>query len=120
MDNQDPNEFMKQFGGSATANLVFCIAFFLYKFLESRCKHSKCSSNLSWCKCSADNYNTERGSSLPNIKIDGIRSPRSVQKLSTRNDQEIQERHSEIIQVKEPQGREHSRDFSMVKGGDNL
>ena len=62
------NEFVKQFGGSVTANLVFAVLLVVYKFLESRCKHSKCSSDTSCFHCSADNYSTSRGSSPPKIK----------------------------------------------------
>lgn len=113
----ETNEFLKQFGGSATANLVTAVCFMLYKFVEGRCKHSKCSSDTSCFKCSADNYNTERASSPRRIKEDDILSEKSVSELQTRKHQEVQERHSPFISVIEPESREYSRNTPVVKRG---
>lgn len=114
---EDNNQFLQQFGGSATANLVTAMLFMVYKFIEGRCKHSKCSSNTSCFKCSADNYETERATSNPYNK-DDIRPEKSLSEVHTRNSPEIQTRHPPIIEVREPESRENTRDFSLVKGGE--
>lgn len=111
----EDNDFMKQFGGSATANLVTAGLFLLYKFVQGRCKHSKCSSNTSCFKCTADNYATERASSPPNLK-DDVQLEKSLSIVHTRHDREVQTGHSPPIKVSEPESREDTRDFSMVKG----
>ena len=112
---EENNQFLQQFGGSATANLVTAILFMIYKFIEGRCKHSKCSSNTRCFKCSADNYETKRATSNPYNKEDDIRNHESVQELYTRNSPEIQTRHSPTIEIRETEGRDHTRDFELVK-----
>ena len=114
------NEFLKQFGGSAVANVVTCVCFMLYKFVEGRCRHSKCSSDTSCFKCSADNYSTERCSSPPRRKDDDIFSENSLSSVHPRNHQEIQERHTPFIQVVASKSREHSRDLQMAERGESV
>ena len=114
---EDNNQFLQQFGGSATANVVSAIAFIIYKFIEGKCKHSKCSSNTSCFKCSADNYATERATSNPYNK-DDIRLEEGLQEVHARHSPEIQTRHPKIIAVIEPESRENTRDFSLVRGGE--
>ena len=110
---EDNNQFLQQFGGSATANVVSAIVFILYKFIEGRCKHSKCSSNTKCFKCSADNYETERASSAPKVK--DVRPQKSLSGVQT----EIQTRHPQIVAVIEPESRDNSRtEFSLVRGGE--
>mgnify|MGYP000527690977 CR=1 FL=1 len=118
MDQEgDGSEFGKQFAGSAAANVVFMIGLLLYKFFESRFKHSKCSSNTGCFKCNVDNYETER--STRNKAKDAIQSEESVPELQAREHQEIQERHPQIIEVMEPESTDNSRtEFSLVRGGE--
>ena len=111
------NEFLQQFGGSATANLVSAILFMVYKFFESRCKHSRCSSDTSCFKCSADNYETKRATSIPTtIKEDGIRHEKSLQKLHKSHDSKIQQGCTSPIQVRFPESDDHTRNFQLVTG----
>ena len=112
---EENNEFIKQFGGSATANLLTAIVFMIFKFVQGRCKHSQCSSNTSCFKCTADNYATERASSPPNLK-DDVQPEKSLQEMHTRHDREVLPRRSSPIKVSEPESREDTRDFSVVKG----
>ena len=43
-------EFMKQFGGSASANLVFVVAFFMFTGLKQLCnRNSRCHSRVHCC-----------------------------------------------------------------------
>lgn len=81
----EDNEFLKQFSGSAAANVVLMICVGLYKLIESRCKHSRCSSNTSCFKCSVDNDQTIRGGNIN----DQIRAEESVSKLQTSERQEV-------------------------------
>jgi len=111
------NEFGKQFAGSAAANVVFMVGLLLYKFFESRCKHSKCSSNTSCFKCNVDNYVTERSSR--NITKDAVQSEKSLPKLQGGERQEIQERHIEIAQLelRDPTSLS-ARERQVVRGED--
>ena len=113
------NQFLQQFGGSATANLVTAILFMIYKFIEGRCKHSKCSSNTSCFKCSADNYDTKRSTSNPyNNKEDDIRNHESVQELYTPNSPEVQTKHPQTSQADSSSSRENSRNSRLAKRGE--
>jgi hypothetical protein len=87
------SEFWKQFSGSATANIVLVIAYGLYKFIESHCKHSRCSSKNSCFNCSVDNDKTIRGLEVK----DALQFGEDMQKLQPRNQEKIQERHNEIV-----------------------
>ena len=119
MENENNHEFLKQFGGSATANLVTAILFMLYKFVEGHCRHSKCSSDNSCFKCSADNYSTSRASSPPKTK-DVVRTEaeESLPKVHAGVDRQVQTRRPPLIEIREPESRDHSREFSLVKGRD--
>ena len=115
MENNS-NEFLKQFGGSATANVLTVIVFMVYKFIEGRCKHSRCSSNTSCFRCSADNYATERGgSSEPRVK-DDIQPKKSMFELPSRNDTQIQKGHSAVIQVVQPDSSDTTSNRQLVRG----
>ena len=59
MEEERTNEFYTQLGGSATANLLFTVAFLIYKCFSQKCQHSKCKSNLKWCQCSAQEDSIE-------------------------------------------------------------
>jgi len=48
-------DFMSQFGGSATANLVFVIAFLVYSSLKKLCtRNSKCKAKFHSCCLDVD------------------------------------------------------------------
>ena len=111
MENNS-NEFLKQFGGSATANVLTVIVFMVYKFIEGRCKHSKCESKTSCFSCSADNYATQRG-----IKVkDDIQPTVSVQVLQTRNNKEVQTRYPAVIQVDQAESTDTASERQLVRG----
>ena len=106
----DGSEFMKQFGGSAAANVVFAIGILVYKFIESRCKHSRCSSNTQCFKCSVDNLETAR--SKHNIAKDhAVQSEESVPELQAREHKIVQEKHIETLELRSP--RSLSRDSKL-------
>ena len=83
MSEQD--EYWKQFTGSASANVVFIV-------IEAHCKHSRCSSNTSLCKCSVDNddVNTKQ-------RKHGLRHQLSVQTLYSGDSKKIPPRHKETV-----------------------
>ena len=114
---EDNNQFLQQFGGSATANLLTAMLFMVYKFIEGRCKHSSCQSNTRFCKCKTDNYDTERATSNPYNK-DDVRPVESLQGVQARNSPEIQTRHPPIIEVREPESRENSGNFILADKGE--
>ena len=103
MENDEGNEFGKQFAGSAAANVVFVLAMVIYKFVEGRCKHSRCSSNTSWFKCNVDNYETERSKS--NKTKDAVQSEKSVPKMQARDGSEISPRHQALanLELRDPE-----------------
>lgn len=66
-------EFVKQFGGSASANLVFVVAFFVYVGLKKLCtRNSRCHSKFHSCCLEVDiedrTIRGERGEIEFNIK----------------------------------------------------
>jgi len=121
MDDPEGNEFGKQFAGSAAANVVFVVGMLLYKFIEGRCKHSRCSSNTSWLSCNVDNYETER--STRNRVKDAVQPPESVPEMQAREHKIIQEKHITIdkLELRDPESLEgNTREPSVVKGDENV
>ena len=112
MENNS-NEFLKQFGGSATANVLTVIVFMVYKFIEGRCKHSKCSSNTSCFSCSADNYATERGT---RVKENDVRPKKSLSGVHTSDDKEVQKGYPSVIQVNQPDSSDTTSNRQLVRG----
>ena len=115
MENNS-NEFLKQFGGSATANVLTVIVFMVYKFIEGRCKHSKCESKTSCFSCSADNYATQRGgSSEPRVK-DDIQPTKSLSGVLSRNETQIHARYPAVIQVDQAESTDTASERQLVRG----
>ena len=111
MENNS-NEFLKQFGGSATANVLTVIVFMVYKFIEGRCKHSKCESKTSCFSCSADNYATQRG-----IKVkDDIQPTKSLSGVHSRNETQIHARYPAVIQVDQAESTDTASERQLVRG----
>ena len=119
MEN-DGSEFGKQFAGSAAANVVFMVGLLLYKFLEGRCKHSKCSSNTQFCKCNVDNYETER--SIGNKLKNAFQSEKSVPQMHARDRKKISPRHSaiETLELRDPESFEGDPREPRVAKGENI
>lgn len=100
MEN-DGNEFTKQFIGSASANVVFMVGILIYKFIEGRCKHSRCSSNSRCLTCAVDNYDTERGESNQIVKND-LQLEKSLPELHRRDDKILPSQHLEALELRSP------------------
>ena len=52
-ESDSGSDFYSQLGGSATANLIFAVAFMVFKIFSKKCQHSKCKSNTRCFQCSA-------------------------------------------------------------------
>ena len=53
----EENEYFKQLTGSAGANMIFVVAFILYRVLQNRCKNSKskCATHCGFCDLEIEN-----------------------------------------------------------------
>ena len=53
----EENEYFKQLTGSAGANMIFVVAFILYRALQNRCKKSKskCATHCGFCDLEIEN-----------------------------------------------------------------
>ena len=90
----EENEMWKQFSGSAMANLCVLVIYMIYKFVDSHCKHTRCSSNTRCCRCQVDNDELKR----QQTKRD-VRSKESVQELQTPDNQKIRTRYIPPVQT---------------------
>jgi len=120
MENGDGSEFGKQFAGSAAANVVFMVGLLIYKFIEGRCKHSKCSSNTRFCRCSADNYETERAVDNKRIRND-LQLESRVQEVFRRDDEVLQKVDIKTLELRAEDSVEGSaRQRIVAKGSENV
>ena len=57
MSEGNENEYIKQLTGSAGANMIFVVAFVLYRALQNRCtkSKSKCATHCGWCDLEIEN-----------------------------------------------------------------
>ena len=57
MSDEVQNEYFKQLTGSAGANMIFVVAFILYRALQNRCKNSKskCATHCGFCDLEIEN-----------------------------------------------------------------
>ena len=88
----DQDEYWKQFTGSASANVVFIVVYFIYKFAESHCKHSRCSSRTSCCRCSIDNDDVNNKQ-----RKHGLRHQFSLQTMHSTDSEKVPPRHKETV-----------------------
>ena len=120
MENGDGSEFGKQFAGSAAANVVFMVGLLIYKFIEGRCKHSKCSSNTRFCRCSADNYETERRAGSNKDIKNAVRPQESLQKMFRRDDEVLQKVDLKTLELRAEESIEGSARERIVARGEGL
>ena len=117
MEN-DGNEFTKQFIGSASANVVFMVGILIYKFVEGRCKHSRCSSNSSCLTCAVDNYDTERAES--NKTVNDLQPEKSVQFVHRRDDKILPSQHLEALELRSPDSFSGDPKNRLMAIGENI
>ena len=95
------------------------VGILIYKFIEDRCKHSRCSSTSSCLKCAVDNYDTERGESNQTHEVqDAVQPEKSVPEMQARNNPKIPERHFALdnIELRDPEslsGHASKRDVAV-------
>ena len=58
----EESQFLQQMSGSSAANLIFVIAFAVYRIFSTKCKHSKCKSRTKLCECETqeDSISTDK------------------------------------------------------------
>ena len=92
----EENEYVKQLTGSAGANMIFVVAFILYRALQNRCtkKKSKCATHCGWCDLEIEDDDSssdiEQGNSK---KHENVRS--SVPKVQQGDNRELPARNQE-------------------------
>ena len=91
--SDENSELWKQFSGSAMANVCVLVIWMIYKFVDTHCKHTRCSSNTKCCKCQMDNDELKRQQSKRNV-----RPKESLQELQTPDNQKIRTRYIPPVQ----------------------
>ena len=112
MEQEEPtSEFYKQLGGSATANLIFAVFFFVYRIFSTKCKHSKCASTSKCLTCSAQE------DSVDNSKDDEAfqrQIKEQMQEMQRRFDRRLRTQRSSSIPLNDLELRS-PRKHQMVK-----
>ena len=90
------SQLLTNFKAGTLSNLVFVVLFLVYKFTESHCKHSRCSSNTRWCKCriNTDDSNSEVGNKTLRLNV---RSQKSLSELQKSDRGKIPKRSNEAV-----------------------
>ena len=92
----EENEYVKQLTGSAGANMIFVVAFILYRALQNRCtkKKSKCATHCGWCDLEIEDDDSssdiEQGNSK---KHENIRN--GLHQVQQGDNRELQKRDQE-------------------------
>ena len=60
------NEFIKQFAGSGSANMVTLLILAIGWFVKNKCKHLKCKGHSYCCDCSIKDDYDENGGDIEN------------------------------------------------------
>ena len=91
----EENEYVKQLTGSAGANMIFVVAFILYRALQNRCtkKKSKCATHCGWCDLEIEDDDSSSDIELGNSKHENVRS--GLPQVQQRDNRELQMRDQE-------------------------
>ena len=91
----EENEYVKQLTGSAGANMIFVVAFILYRALQNRCtkKKSKCATHCGWCDLEIEDDDSSSDIELGNSKHENVRS--GLPQVQQGNDRELPARNQE-------------------------
>ena len=91
----EENEYVKQLTGSAGANMIFVVAFILYRALQNRCtkKKSKCATHCGWCDLEIEDDDSSSDIELGNSKHENVRS--GLPQVQQRDNRELQKRDQE-------------------------
>ena len=104
----EENEYIKQLTGSAGANMIFVVAFFLYRALQNRCtkSKSKCATHCGWCDFEIENDSSSSDIEEGTIKNENTRS--RLPKMQQSNDRELPARDLatvpfDVRKIREPE-----------------
>ena len=107
MSDQE-SEYLKQFTGSAGANMIFVVGFLLYRALQNRCSKSKskCATHCGWCDLEIENDGSSSDIEEGVTKDENTRS--RLPKLQQGNDRKLSPRNPEtppfdIRKIREPE-----------------
>ena len=108
--SEQESEYLKQFTGSAGANMIFVVGFLLYRALQNRCSKSKskCATHCGWCDLEIENDGSSSDIEEGYTK-DKDENPRSrVPKMQQSNDRQLSPRNQEtppfdIRKIREPE-----------------
>ena len=99
MSAENESEYLKQFTGSAGANLMFFIAFMLYRALQTKCKNSKskCATHCGWCDLEIENDDSSSDNEEDKIKHENTR--KGLPKVYESNHRKLPEGHQEAVSI---------------------
>jgi len=109
--SEQESEYLKQFTGSAGANMIFVVGFLLYRALQNRCSKSKskCATHCGWCDLEIENDGSSESDIEEGVtKDENIRSrvPQMQQghnrKLSPRNQETPRSPRFDIRKIRSP------------------
>jgi hypothetical protein len=112
MEQEEPtSEFYKQLGGSATANLMFAVAFFIYRTFSQKCRHSKCKSTSKCLTCSAQE------DSIDNSKDEEFQREikEEMLEMQRRFDRRLRSKRCSVISIDDLELRSPSRKHQVVE-----
>ena len=91
----EENEYVKQLTGSAGANMIFVVAFILYRALQNRCtkKKSKCATHCGWCDLEIEDDDSSSDIELGNSKHENVRN--GLPQVQQSNNPELPEGNQE-------------------------
>ena len=93
--SEQESEYLKQFTGSAGANMIFVVGFLLYRALQNRCSKSKskCATHCGWCDLEIENDGSSSDIEEGVTKDENIRS--RLPQLRQGHDRELSSRNPE-------------------------
>ena len=108
MSDEVQNEYLKQLTGSAGANMIFVVAFILYRALQNRCKNSKskCATHCGFCDLEIENDDSSSDIEEGTHKNENVR--KRLPKVQQGDDRELSERDQTFIpfdvrKIREPE-----------------
>ena len=107
----DPeSEYFKQLTGSAGANLIFVVAFMIYRALQNRCQKSKskCATHCGFCDIEIENDDSSSSEDIEQGKHKNENIGERMPKVHQTNNRELQEGDPETLpfdvrKIREPE-----------------
>jgi hypothetical protein len=106
--SEQESEYLKQFTGSAGANMIFVVGFLLYRALQNRCtkSKSKCATHCGWCDLEIENDGSSSDIEEGVTKYENTRS--RVPQMQQSHDRKLSPRNQttppfDIRKIREPE-----------------